>query len=169
MPDPYHVHALHPVQWDLLGNAASLGSRWASACMNFWWILQQYALFNTQNLISALLFDLSVYFFLYLLLSYFTNRRKILFSSCRRRTSTGPGSVFLREVSGFIWCAGHAGYFGRRPSAKTSSLCQHYAQFHRDVEVSPHWHKCIFWISRCISLTPQCLGKDASFLPLRTR
>lgn len=28
MPDPCHVHALHPVQWDLLGNAASLGSGW---------------------------------------------------------------------------------------------------------------------------------------------
>lgn len=29
-PDPCHVHALHPVQWDLLGDAASLGSGWVS-------------------------------------------------------------------------------------------------------------------------------------------
>lgn len=48
-PDPCHVHALHPVQWDLLRNAASLGSGWVSGWMNFWWRLQRYALFNTQN------------------------------------------------------------------------------------------------------------------------
>lgn len=58
-----------------------------------------------------------------------------------RRTRSGPCSVLLREVSGFVWSSFHAGYFRRRPASKASSLCQHHAQFHRDVEVSSRWEK----------------------------
>lgn len=88
--------------------------------------------------ITALLLDLSL--ILYLLLSY-TIISTLLFSPCLRRPRPGPGSVLLREVSGFVWSPLHAGYFRRRPCSQTSSLRQHYAQFHSDVEVSSHWQK----------------------------
>lgn len=59
---------------------------------------------------------------------------------CHRRSRSGPRSVLLREVSGFVWSSVHAGYYGQSPSPQTSPLRQHYARFHRDVEVSSRRH-----------------------------
>lgn len=87
--------------------------------------------------ITGRLFDLSVIWSL--LLSFCTNDSKMSVF-CHRRSRSGPRSVLLREVSGFVWSSVHAGHNGQSPSPQTSSLRQHYARFHRDVEVSSRRH-----------------------------
>lgn len=116
--------------------------------------------------ITALLSDPSV--ILYLLLSFFTNNWNMSFSCCRR-SRPGPRSVLLREVSGFVWSSVHAGYFRRSPSSKTSSLCQHHAQFHRDVEVSSRWHGYSTVLILLHFFNTTVSGKGVSFLSLRKR
>lgn len=111
--------------------------------------------------ITPSLFDLSV--ILCSLLWYFTNNWKSVAFSCHRRPRPGSRSVLLPEVSGSVWSSVHAGYLRQSPSSGTSSLCQHYSQFHRDVEVSSRWHKCtVVVVSSFFTL-----GKGASCLSLR--
>lgn len=102
--------------------------------------------------ITGLLFDLSV--ILSLLLSFRTTDWKMSIF-CHRRSRSGPRSVLLREVSGFVWSSVHVGYYGQSPSSQTSSLRQHYARFHRDVEVSScrHGYSIVLILLRFFNIT----------------